>query len=82
MIRKDNMNKHCREIHGTQVYYLRNGKKPIRPYCNDWRERMLNPPKLSVPIRDDESSISSNRVISQENSEREEFEENEGGEDE
>ena len=65
--RKDNIARHCDTQHRKDAALLKLHQVPThKAWADDWQDRVTNADPVWVNIEDDESSISSDRIIEQE----------------
>ena len=51
------MSRHCREVHGMQPMYLKDGHKPRwKPHHTNWKRRVNCPDPIWVNVEDDSDS--------------------------
>ena len=66
MSRKDNLSRHCQKQHCKYAAYLKvDGVPSHEPWHENWQQMVLHPNPVWVTVGDDESSISSSRIINQ-----------------
>ena len=70
MSRKDNLARHCQRLHRRYGAYLTvDGVTSHEPWHVNWHQMVLHPNPVWVTVGDDESSVSSDRIIDQEDPE-------------
>ena len=59
--------KHCRDFHDVWPTFLQKGIRPVKPWCNDWYQKMMDPPPVNQVVSNEDEWVSSSDETDQEN---------------